>query len=423
MLKNILVIGNGGREHAIVKTLKRSKNIGKLYCTPSNAGIEEDAIKPDINANNFQDIANFCKTNQIDFVVVGPEQPLVDGIVNFLNEQNIKVFGPDKVASQLEGSKEFMKKIVSKYGVPTAEYQSFTDKDKAIKYLNTKQAPIVIKADGLAAGKGVTVAMTKLDALKAVEDAFSGKFGEAGQKIVIEEFLEGEEASFFVLCDGVSFLEFGFAQDHKRAFDNDTGPNTGGMGTYSPAPIVTDSVREKTIEKIIKPTINGLIKEGIIFKGFLFAGLMIDKNGDPKLLEYNIRLGDPETQVILTRLKSDFIDLIEKTIEGRLSEEKTVEFSDDAAVCVVYATKGYPEEYKKGYEINLNGSDKLNNVSVFHAGTKKENGVLKSNGGRVLGITATGKNIKQAQQNSYNAISQIKFEGGFYRKDIANKAL
>lgn len=421
--RNILVIGSGGREHAIIKALKKSKRCGEIYCTSGNAGIFEDAKDPKIHDSDFEAVAHFCKYNDIHLVVIGPEQPLVDGLADHLRENHIKVFGPGKIAAQIEGSKEFMKQIVTKYNVPTAEYQSFDNKEEALAYLNQKSAPIVIKTDGLAAGKGVTVAMNKLDALSAVEEAFGGKFGDAGKKVVIEEFLEGEEASFFAILDGNGFVEFGFAQDHKRAFDNDEGPNTGGMGTYSPAPVVTDEVRKKVIERIIKPTVDGLKADGIEYKGFLFAGLMIDKQGNPKLLEYNIRLGDPEAQVILPRLKTDFISIIEKTIEGNLEDIGKIEFSDSAAVCVVYASKGYPEAYEKNHKIDFSQVKEDENNIIYHAGTRlDENNNIVSNGGRVLGVTALGKTIDSAKQNAYSLVKSVKFDNGFYRADIANKA-
>ncbi|MDX1949348.1 MAG: phosphoribosylamine--glycine ligase [Rickettsiales bacterium] len=424
-MKNILVIGSGGREHAFVKTLKKSKNIGKIYALPSNAGISEDAIGvANIKQSDFVSIENFCKEFSIDYVLVGPEQPLVDGIVDYLSARNIKVFGADKSGARLEGSKDFMKFIATKYNVPTAEYQTFDDKEKALEFVRNKGVPIVIKADGLAAGKGVCVAMNLREAEAAISDAFAGKFGSAGNKLVIEEFLEGEEASFFVVTDGKTALEFGFAQDHKRAFDGDKGPNTGGMGTYSPAPIVTDSVKEKIFNQIIYPTLKGLQAEGIIYKGFLFAGLMIDNLGNPKLIEYNIRMGDPETQVILPRLKTDLLEIIEAVCDGNLAEIGKIEFENNHALCVVMAANGYPEVYEKNCPIDLSDAKNLSDVTIFHAGTAlDENGNLISIGGRVLGVTALGDNISDAQKKAYEAVKKIKFQKGFYRKDIGFRAV
>ncbi len=419
MKNNILVIGSGGREHAIIKHLKKSPKLNTVYALPGNAGINKDAVGvTNIKQSDLENIYKFCQSNNVDYVVVGPEQPLVDGIVDYLGAKDIKVFGPDKKASQLEGSKDFMKYIVTKYNVPTAEYRSFTDKDSAKEYINKKGAPIVIKTDGLAAGKGVTVAMNIKDALIAVDEAFAGKFGSAGNKLVIEEFMEGEEASFFVVTDGKTALEFGYAQDHKRAFDGDKGPNTGGMGAYSPAPVVAKDVCDKVMEKIIKPTLMGLQNEGINYKGFLFAGLMIDKSGNPKLIEYNIRMGDPETQTIFPRLETDFIDVMEAVCSGNLADIGKVKFSSDVALCVVMAAKGYPEEYKKNLPIELSKVENIEDAIIFHAGTSIENGDLVSNGGRVLGVTGVGKTIKEAQENAYKTVKSIGFEGGFYRSDI-----
>jgi phosphoribosylamine--glycine ligase len=421
-MKNILVIGSGGREHAFVLGLKNSPQAGKIFALPGNAGINQDAIGVDISQSDFPAIAEFCRKENIAFVIVGPEQPLVDGLVDYLNTQNIKVFGPKKDGARLEGSKDYMKYIAAKYNVPTAKYQSFDDKQKAIEYIKQQGAPIVVKTDGLAAGKGVTVAMNLDDAIKAVEEAFAGKFGKAGLKLVIEEFLEGEEASFFVITDGKSAKYFGSAQDHKRAFDNDTGPNTGGMGTYSPASIVTENLIDRVMNEIIAPTMAGLQAEGVDYKGFLFAGLMIDKAGNPKLIEYNIRMGDPETQVIIPRIESDLVDIFEKAIAGNLSEIN-VNFSSKSAVCVVYASKGYPEDYFKNQPINLNGADKISGALIYHAGTKFDGTQLVSNGGRVLGVSGVADNFKLAREIAYKAVSTISFEGGFYRKDIGWRAM
>ena len=421
--RNILVIGSGGREHAFVKALNRSQWLNKLYVLPGNGGMNQDAEPVNIKLNDFFAIADFCKKNNIDLVIVGPEQPLVEGIADYLEERGIMVFGPSKKAAQLEGSKDFMKEIVSRYGVATAHYQTFTDPNKAKIYVREKGAPIVIKTDGLAAGKGVTVAMTQEDAVKAIDEAFEGKFGDAGKKLIIEEFLEGEEASFFVISDGKHVAEFGSAQDHKRAYDNDEGPNTGGMGTYSPAPIVTDFVRRKVMDQIIRPTINGLARDGIPYKGFLFAGLMIDRFGNPKLIEYNIRMGDPETQSILPRLQSDLVEILSKAACGRLNEVKEINFSPDSALCVVMAAKGYPENYDKGHFIDLSAAGNCPKATVYHAGTEMRDGKLISNGGRVLGITGMGRTLAEAFHNAYNCVTSIKFGGGFYRKDIGHREM
>lgn len=423
MKLNILVIGSGGREHAFVKCLKKSSNVAKIYAMPGNAGINQDAIEVKIDSLNFPEVVKFCKNSAIDLVVVGPEVPLVAGITDALEANNINVFGPSKAASVLEGSKDFMKEVVSKYGIPTAEYKTFTNSAQAKIYVHTKGTPIVIKTDGLAAGKGVTVALNQEEANKAIDEAFAGKFGDAGKKIIIEEFLEGEEASFFVISDGRSFFEFGTAQDHKRAFDNDEGPNTGGMGTYSPASIVSDMVRERVMKHIIQPTIDGLAKDGTPYKGFLFAGLMIDKNGNPKLLEYNIRMGDPETQAILPRLESDLAVILLKASQRKLNEIKEIKFSRNYALCVVMAAQGYPEEYKKHLPIDLSATTNLTNATVFHAGTIIAFGNLVSSGGRVLGVTGVGSNIHEAQKNAYSAVAKINFEGGFYRKDIGYREI
>lgn len=376
-------------------------------------------LKPD----NFPGIAKFCKDNSIDLVVVGPEGPLVEGITDYLESKEIRVFGPSKAASQLEGSKDFMKEAVSRYGIPTAQYKTFTDSRKAKIYLRERGTPIVIKTDGLAAGKGVTVALNPEEANKAIDEAFAGRFGEAGKKIIIEDFLDGEEASFFVISDGKHVFEFGSAQDHKRAYDGDKGPNTGGMGTYSPAPIVTDFVRMKVMKQIIEPTINGLARDGIPYKGFLFAGLMIDKNGNSKLLEYNIRMGDPETQSILTRLESDLVEILFKAADKRLNEVKEIKFSKDYALCVVMAAKGYPENYAKGFEIELSAASLVPNSIIYHAGTEIKNGKVISTGGRVLGVTGRGINLKEAFDNAYKAVAAVKSSGLFYRTDIGHHEL
>lgn len=423
MPKNILVIGSGGREHAIVKGLNKSPNAGKIFALPGNAGINKEAIEVSIPASDFSAIAEFCRSEDVNSVIVGPEQPLVDGIVDYLESQNIRVFGPNKQASQIEGSKEFMKDLAARHGVPTAAYESFTDEESALTYINEQGAPIVVKTDGLAAGKGVTVAFTLDEAISAVKEAFAGKFGDAGQKVVIEEFLEGEEASFFVLLDGESALEIGSAQDHKTVFDGDKGPNTGGMGTYSPAPVVTDSISQKIMDQIITPTLEGLKKDGIEYKGFLFAGLMIDSAGNPKLIEYNIRFGDPEAQVLIPRIENDFVDLIDKAIDGKLSEVSEISLSNSSALCVVMAAEGYPASYEKGLNIDLSKAENIAGSLIYHAGTKLDGDNLVSSGGRVLGVTGIGGDLQEAFDIAYNAVAAIDFEKSHYRKDIGFKGL
>ncbi len=421
--KNILLIGSGGREHAMAKAFMRSPLLKKLYALPGNGGINHDAEGVDIDQTDFAAILMFCRNKAIDLVVIGPEAPLVEGLADLLEDNGIKVFGPSKAAAQLEGSKDFMKSVISKYGVPTANYQTFTDANKAKIYVREQGTPIVIKTDGLASGKGVTVAMNPEEANQAIEEAFGGKFGDAGKKVVIEEFLEGEEASLFVISDGRHVVEFGSAQDHKRAFDGDKGPNTGGMGTYSPAPIVTDFVRMKVMKQMIEPTINGLARDGIPYKGFLFAGVMIDRHGNPKLLEYNIRMGDPETQCILARLESDLVEILFKAADKRLSEVKDIRFSKDYALCVVMAANGYPEAYEKGHEIELSAASVVPCTTIYHAGTAVKNGKLVSSGGRVLGVTGRGATIKDACDAAYKCVNAIVSKGLFFRKDIGWREL
>jgi len=419
---NVLVIGSGGREHALIYALMNSKSSGKIYALPGNGGINKDAEHVNISIDDFAEIAAFCDNNDIGLVIVGPEAPLVVGITDFLVKHGIKVFGPSSAAAQLEGSKQFMKDLVHKYLVPTAEYEAFSDASSAKEYVKKKGAPIVVKADGLAAGKGVTVAMTELEALSAIDQMFAGKFGDAGKKVVIEEFLEGEEASFFALCDGKTAIAFGSAQDHKRIGEGDTGPNTGGMGTYSPAPVVNKEMQQKIMEEIITPVINGMAKDGIVYKGVLFAGIMIANNA-PKLLEFNVRFGDPECQVLMLRLKSDIIPLMLACAEGRL-EESEVEFSDETAICVVIAAKGYPGEYKKDTLISgVEEAEKEKQVKIFHAGTKYEDKKLMANGGRVLGVAALGSDIIEARERAYNAVDKINWEEGFCRRDIGWQAV
>ncbi len=422
-MKKILVIGSGGREHAVCEQFKKSPQLEKIFCLPGNAGISEIAeIVSGINIDEHQKIIDFCRENKVDFVFVGPEQPLVAGLVDDLQKAGIRAFGPSKKAAQLEGSKIFMKKIAIDNAVPTAAYEVFFEKDPAIKFAEKLGFPCVIKADGLAAGKGVIIAQDLAEAADAVEEIFSGKFGEAGKKIIIEEFLDGFEASYFVICDGKNFVPLGFAHDHKKVGENDVGPNTGGMGTYAPSPFVSKKMEEEIIESTIKPTLRGLENEGCPFVGILFAGLMIGKNG-PKLLEFNARFGDPETQVILPRIKSDFIDLIEAAIDGNLDKIK-VEFDEEKKlVCVVMCANGYPEAYQKGTEIkNLDEAKKISDVKILHAGTKFAGEKIVANGGRVLNIIAEATTFKSARSKAYEAVDLIDWKEGFVRRDIAVKA-
>jgi len=422
-MKKILVIGSGGREHAICEQFRKSTNLAQLFCLPGNAGIAEVAQVVDgIKIDEHQKIIEFCQKEKIDFVFVGPEQPLVAGLVDDLQKVGIRAFGPSKKAAQLEGSKIFMKQIAIDNAVPTAAYETFIDAAKAIKFAENLGFPCVIKADGLAAGKGVIIAQNLAEASEAVEEILSGKFGEAGKSIIIEEFLDGFEASYFALCDGKNFVALGFAHDHKKVGENETGPNTGGMGTFAPSPFIDRKMEELIIESTIKPTLRGLEKVGAPFVGILFAGLMIGKNG-PKLLEFNARFGDPETQVILPRIKTDFIDLIEAAIDGNLDKIQ-VEFDETKKlVCVVMCANGYPEAYQKGTEIkNLDEAAKISGVKILHAGTVKKDGKILANGGRVLNIIAQADSFKAARSKAYEAISEIDWKEGFVRKDIAVKA-
>jgi phosphoribosylamine--glycine ligase len=420
---NVLIIGSGGREHALAWSLKKSPLLGRLYCAPGNAGIEEVATCLPVAQDDVPGLVKAAKDNQIDFVVVGPEVPLALGVADALRKEKIPVFGPNKDAAQIEGSKGFMKDLCARAGVPTAEYKRFTDVEAARTYAQQKGAPIVIKADGLAAGKGVTVAMTMDEALAAINDAMvGGAFGAAGNELVIEEYMEGEEASFFALIDGPNVLAFTHAQDHKRAFDGDKGPNTGGMGAYSPAPIVTPDIQKKVMEQMILPTAKALNDAGMPFCGVLFAGLMITKTG-PRLIEYNARFGDPETQVMLPRLKSDLLDALYKCATGKLNEV-TLEWKDETALCVVMAAKGYPGTYQKGTVIkNLDKANAVPKAVVMHAGTKRNaSGDITAQGGRVLGVTGFGPSITDAKTAAYRAVDAIDWPEGFCRRDIGWRA-
>ncbi len=417
----ILLIGSGGREHALAWKLSQSSKCKKLFCAPGNAGIAEVAKCIDIGAEDQKSILEFVETNKIDFVVIGPEQPLVDGLASKLREKNIAVFGPDKEAAQLEGSKGFMKDFCARHHIPTANYARFTSIKKAKEYVAQQSAPIVLKTDGLAAGKGVIIAQTIDEAITNIDEMMSGHaFGLAGEEIVIEEFMDGEELSYFALSDGETYLPLTSAQDHKRVGDGDTGSNTGGMGAYSPARFMDDALEQKILDTIIAPTVEGLKKDGMPFQGIFFAGLMI-KNGEPRLIEYNIRFGDPECQAIMMRLESDLVDILLATNNKNLDHYKDkVQWSDKTALCVVMAAKGYPASYKKGTEIkNITALIELENVNLFHAGTMLDNsGALVNIGGRVLGVVGTGNSTLDAQQNAYQGVDLINWEEGFCRRDI-----
>jgi phosphoribosylamine--glycine ligase len=416
----ILVIGKGGREHAIIWALRKSARISHIYCAPGNAGIAQLAECVPIKESEFAQIAQFALDYAIDLVVVGPDDPLADGIVDVLEERNIPVFGPRKNAAIIEGSKVFTKELLKKYNIPTAAYESFEDYEAALAYVRKQGVPIVIKADGLAAGKGVIVAQTLEEAEKALREIMVDKvFGKSGSQVVIEEFLQGQEMSILSFVDGNVVRPMVPSQDHKQIFDGDKGPNTGGMGTYSPLPHIAQSVIDEAIETIIKPTAKAMVKEGRSFRGVLFAGLMITADG-PKTIEFNARFGDPETQVVLSLLETDLIDIFLATINGRL-QDMDIRWSDESAVCVILASGGYPGSYPKG--IPIHGLDEVRDSVVFHAGTAEKDGQIVTDGGRVLGVTAKGADIEEARAKAYADAERIRFEGMQYRTDIALKAL
>jgi phosphoribosylamine--glycine ligase len=424
MKNKVLVIGSGGREHALAWRLSLSSSVDHVFVAPGNPGCqqEKDVTNVAIASDDYNKLIAFSRDNAIDLVVVGPEQPLCDGLVDLMTQEGIKCFGPSAKAAQLEGSKVYSKDFLKKYNIPTASYASFTQIDSAVEYLIQQDFPIVIKADGLAAGKGVVIAQTKEQGIKTIKDMLAGNaFGEAGHRIVIEEFLVGEEASFIVVVDGKNFVPMATSQDHKARDDGDKGPNTGGMGAYSPAPCVTKEVFDKTVEQIIKPTIEGMMNEEAPFVGFLYAGLMIDKNNNPKVLEFNVRFGDPETQPIMMRLQSNLDEICLRAINGDL-ENIELCWDDRVALGVVLAEKGYPESYVKGSLIN--GLDfKEKNVKIFHAGTKTEGEVIVTNGGRVLCVSALADTLKQAQQLAYFGVEKINWQSKYYRSDIGFKAI
>lgn len=419
---HILLIGSGGREHALAWKMASSPLLTKLWCTPGNAGIARESECISLDVTDHAAVIAFCKQSKIDLVVVGPEAPLAAGIVDDLAAAGIKAFGPSKKASQLESSKGFTKDLCKANDIPTASYERFRDAGGAKAYIRKRGAPIVVKADGLAAGKGVVVAMTLDEAEAAIDMMLGGGFGAAGAEAVVEEFLEGEEASFFVLCDGEHGLPLATAQDHKRAFDGDRGPNTGGMGAYSPAPVMTDAMIARTMNEIVMPTLRAMAAKGMPYKGVLFAGLMITKDG-PKLIEYNARFGDPETQVLMLRLMSDLIPALLASADGQL-KNFDLRWFPDPALTVVMAAKGYPGDYAKGSRIEgLDEAAKVEGVEIFHAGTKANGAAILSNGGRVLNITASGKTVSEAQRRAYEAIGRIKWPEGFCRRDIGWQAV
>jgi len=420
----VLVVGSGGREHALIWKILQSPKVDKIYCAPGNGGISSLAQPVDIKAEDIEGLLKFSKEKKIDLVIVGPERPLALGIVDLFQSEGIRIFGPAKELAKMESSKAFSKELMKRFGVPTAEFKIFKDSEEAKDYIRTKGVPIVIKADGLAFGKGVVVANDKEEAIGAVANMMDFKlFGDAGDSVVIEECLEGEEVSILVVSDGADYVCLASSQDHKRVFDNDEGANTGGMGAYSPAPVLTEEMFADIKTKIISPIIKGLASEGKLYRGILYVGLMITSEG-PKVLEFNVRFGDPETQAILPRMKTDLIDLIEASIDGRLGAFGELEWFDKACVCVVMAAGGYPGTYKKGVKIKgLDEAGSLKDTVVFHAGTKLQDGGFVTNGGRVLGVTALGENIKDAIERSYEAVAKISFEEAYYRKDIGSKAL
>ncbi|MGV3635574.1 MAG: phosphoribosylamine--glycine ligase [Pseudorhodoplanes sp.] len=419
---NILLIGSGGREHALAWKMAASPLVERLYCAPGNAGIAQEAECVALDPVDHAAVIAFCKANEINLVVVGPEAPLCAGLVDDLEAAGIKAFGPTKAAAQLEGSKGFTKDICRANNIPTAAYERFTAAAPAKEYIRKHGAPIVVKADGLAAGKGVVVAETVAQAEAAIDMMFDGGLGAAGAEVVIEEFLEGEEASFFALCDGTTAIPLASAQDHKRAFDNDQGPNTGGMGAYSQAPVMTPEMTQRTMTDIIQPTLRAMAAMGSPYKGVLFAGLMITKDG-PKLIEYNVRFGDPETQVLMLRMMSDLVPALMAARDGVL-KSFDLRWYEDAALTVVLAAKGYPGDYKKGTAIaGLADAAKVEGVQIFHAGTKEDDGRILANGGRVLNVCAIGRTVAEAQRQAYAAVDRIDWPDGFCRRDIGKRAV
>jgi len=416
----VLVVGSGGREHALVWKIVQSPLVKKVYCAPGNAGTANVAENIEIPADNVNGLLQFATVTGISLTVVGPEQPLVKGIVDSFEESGLRVFGPSQRAAEIEGSKVFCKDLMKKYGIPTARYESFDSPDQ-VKLFTKEDEPVVVKASGLAAGKGVILCSNGDEARSAVQSIMQEKaFGNAGNQVVIEEFLTGQEVSLLAFTDGKAVLPLDSAQDHKAAFDGDKGPNTGGMGAYSPAPIFTDELKQQVIDEILIPTVRAMSKESRYYRGILYAGLMLTESG-PKVLEFNARFGDPETQPIMMRIKSDIVPIFEACIDGTLSTQ-TLQWKQEPTVCVVMAAKGYPNSYDKGKEITGLNSGENQQAVVFHAGTKLDKGKVLTDGGRVLGVTAMGSDINQAIKNAYSAVDKIKWDGIHYRKDIGNKA-
>ncbi|QOL12966.1 phosphoribosylamine--glycine ligase [Dickeya dianthicola] len=422
---NILIIGNGGREHALAWKAAQSPLTDKVYVAPGNAGTALEPALENVNiaATDIPALLDFARQNAIGLTIVGPEAPLVIGVVDAFRAAGLKIFGPTQAAAQLEGSKAFTKDFLARQHIPTSEYQNFTEIEPALAYIRRKGAPIVIKADGLAAGKGVIVAMTLEEAENAATDMLAGNaFGDAGHRIVVEDFLDGEEASFIVMVDGEHVLPMATSQDHKRVGDNDTGPNTGGMGAYSPAPVVTDEVHQRVMDQIIWPTVRGMAAEGNVYTGFLYAGLMISPDGQPKVIEFNCRFGDPETQPIMLRLKSDLVELCLAACDGKL-DEKTSDWDPRPSLGVVLAAGGYPADYRNGDVISGLPTQDAADGKVFHAGTKLNGADVVTNGGRVLCVTALGHSVAEAQQRAYELAKPIRWEGSFCRSDIGYRAI
>jgi phosphoribosylamine---glycine ligase len=418
----VLVVGSGGREHALCWAIAASPLCDALFCAPGNAGIAQEAVCAPIEPTDLDGLVDFCRRERIDFAVVGPEAPLVAGLVDRLEAARIKAFGPSAAAAMLEGSKAFTKELCARAGIPTAAFRRFTDPAEARAWIEAKGAPIVVKADGLAAGKGAVVCASAEEAIAAAEDILGGRFGAAGAEIVVEEFLEGEEASFFALCDGRIALPLATAQDHKRVGEGDVGPNTGGMGAYSPAPAMTPALVEETMARIVRPTLAAMAEMGRPFKGVLYAGLMLTAEG-PKLIEYNVRFGDPECQALMVRLTSDLLPALLAARDGVL-DRFHLRWREEASLCVVLAARGYPDAYEKGGEIGgLDEAAALPDVTVFHAGTRAEGGRVLANGGRVLGVTALGATVAEAQRRAYQAVDAIRWPGGFCRRDIGWRAV